>query len=205
MIFHRIEPRYTADNERLVRKSPNTAQRASRRRIRPHQIGIDAVRHDRNAIGRQAAHDRIGAHGARIGDDEVGAPREPRLRPIGKRIQRIIVAQLHPAGAQPEHQFRLDSRRQQQRRQRRLHREKGIDHVRTFAQKKPAQSDERCHHVPTARLADGKKANAAVAEQSLERASRVQARLPPHHARGARDRPPGRRLAAGFRPRRGRE
>ena len=157
MVFHRIEPGHTADDEGLVCNTPNSAQRTAGGRIRTHGLGIDAVRDDRDAIGRQAARDGIGAHGTGIGDDEIGAPGKPSFRPVGEGVQRIVVSQLHPPGSQAEHEFRLQMPRQQQRCERRLHRQKGVDQVRAFAQKKAPQLPQRRHHVPTARLSDGQR------------------------------------------------
>jgi hypothetical protein len=77
MVFHRVEPSRTPDDEVIAGEAPCTAHRTAVVRISPHRIGIDAVHDDRNTIGRQSTPDRVGAHGPRIGNGEVGAPRKP--------------------------------------------------------------------------------------------------------------------------------
>ena len=81
---------------------PHPPQCAARRRVGPRRVGVDAVRDDRDAIGRHAARDRVRAHGTGIGDDQVGAPRQPCLGPVGEGVQRVVPVELHAAGAQPE-------------------------------------------------------------------------------------------------------
>src|SRR5262249_44973853 len=100
---------------------------------------------------------------------EVGAPRKPYFRAVGEGVQRVVLIELHAAGAQPENEFRFEPWRQQERRERGLGRKKGIDQIGTFAQKKPPQSRERSERVPTARLSEREDTRAAAAEQRFER------------------------------------
>ena len=80
---------------------------------------------------------------------------------------------MHPARAQPEDELALEPRRQQQRRQRRLGWEEGIDQIWMLTQKYLPQARERSERVPAARLADRDTARATPFEQRLERASGI--------------------------------
>jgi len=109
MILHRIEPGGTTNDEVFVAEAPRSAHRTTGIRITPHRIGIDAVHDDRDTIGGQSTLDCVGPHSTRIGDGEVGAPRQPSFRPVGEGVQGVVLIELHAAGAQPEDELRSAS------------------------------------------------------------------------------------------------
>ena len=108
MILHRIEPGGTPDDEVFVGEAPCNAHRTTGVRITPHRIGIDAVHDDRDTTRGQSTLDCVSPHRTRIGDGEVGAPRQPSFRPVGEGVQGVVLIELHAAGTQPEDELRLE-------------------------------------------------------------------------------------------------
>ena len=108
VILHRIEPRYTSNDEGGLNCPQGLSQGPARRPVGPHRLGVDAVRNDRDPVRWQPARDGVRAHGPGVRNDEIGTRRKPHFRPIGQRVQRAVTIDLHAAGAQSEHQFRLE-------------------------------------------------------------------------------------------------
>ena len=132
MVLHRIEPGDAADDKGGFRDTPGTALQAARGGVGMHHLRIDAVRNDRDPASRHSAFDRIGANRMAVGDDEVGALRQPHFERVGQRGEAVIALDFHGRRAHAIHEPCFPCARQEQGREHRLRRVEGIDDIGAF-------------------------------------------------------------------------
>jgi len=162
--LHRVETSEHPNYEPDIRNAPLCSLRFPERRVDPKSRRVDTVGHDSDPVARETIRDSEFHSCMRVGDNQVGEPRQAALEPVGETMRPIVTPEIHVRRADAPDEFR--------RRNGRMHESckeigtsnKAVEDVGPCIPDCAAQTQQETKHIPAAALTQLNKRHPRVLE-----------------------------------------